>query len=91
MHDSYSRRELYYSDFEKNIFKIGVRSDVFESISFKLGVIIDMTNFYILIPVLIAFIFTQGHRVMRQLALNDCNDNERISRAPVHVKRAQLC
>ena len=45
-------RELYFGDFFlKNLFRFGLRSDVHELISFKLGMMmIDITKLYILIP-----------------------------------------
>ena len=42
-------RELNFGDFE-NMFKIGLRLDAYKPISFKLGMMIDTTKLYILIP-----------------------------------------
>ena len=38
-------RELNLDDFIKSMFNIGLCSGTYELISFKLGVMIDMTNF----------------------------------------------
>ena len=66
-----------------------LRLDAYEPISFKLVIMIDMTKLYILIPVGITLTFTQGHSVMRNLQLNN-NNNDFISIALFHVKHAQL-
>ena len=51
-------RQIYFDDCIKNIFKIGFCSDSCEMISFKLGLMIDMTELYLLIPVRMTLPFT---------------------------------
>ena len=48
--------------------------DIYEPVSFKLGMIIDITELYNLIPVWMTLIFTQGHRVAgkRELVQSFC-------------------
>ena len=45
------RRELNFGDSEKIMVKVGLCLDAYELIYFKLSVLIDMTEPYILIPV----------------------------------------
>ena len=53
-------RELNFGDSKKNfVLRLPGIWDTYELISFKLGVMIDMTKLYILIPVLMIFTFTQ--------------------------------
>ena len=59
--------ELYLHYFEKTLYKIGLCLDAYELIFFKLGMMIDMTKLYILIPVLMTLTVIQGHRVMKNL------------------------
>ena len=44
-------REVNFSDFEGNKCTIGLYLDAYELISFKLGIMMDITKLYILIPV----------------------------------------
>ena len=44
-------RELKVSDFVKYAFNIGLRSDAYELISFKLDIMLDITKLSTLIPV----------------------------------------
>ena len=52
-----------------NMFNIDICLDAFESISFKYGMMIDMTEHYILIPVQMTLTITQGYRITRNLKL----------------------
>ena len=45
--------------------------DACEPISFKLGMVIEITKLYILIPVWMTSTFTQGHMIMTNLNLCD--------------------
>ena len=53
------RRELNFGDSEKIMVKVGLCLDAYELIYFKLSVLIDMTEPYILIPVWITLTFTR--------------------------------
>ena len=58
-------KEPYFWDFvKKKSFNIGLYSDIYGQISFKLGIMIETTKLYILISVLVTFTFIQGHRCM---------------------------
>ena len=46
-----------------------VHLDAYEPFTFKLGMMVDMTDLYILISVWMSLTFTQGHRLMRTLEL----------------------
>ena len=46
------------------MFNIGQLHDTWEPISFKLGVMLDMTKLYDVIAVWITLTVTQGHRVV---------------------------
>ena len=39
--------ELYCNEFKKNMSSIGLRSDTYELISFKFGMMIDMIKLYV--------------------------------------------
>ena len=43
-------RGLNFGNFERNMFRVGLRSGAYKLISFKLGVMIDMTKLCIWIP-----------------------------------------
>ena len=45
------RKELCKGDFKRLLFKTGLRWEVYELISFKFGMMIDMSIVYILLPV----------------------------------------
>ena len=51
--------ELYLSDFISKMFEIGLCSDIYEQISFKLIMMVGMTKLYILIPVQMTLTVTQ--------------------------------
>ena len=55
---------LYMISFEKNI-NVRLFSDIYRLISFKLCMMIETTEQYILISVLVALTFIQGHRCLR--------------------------
>ena len=44
-------RELYFGNFQETMFNIGLRLDAYESISFQLGMTVDMIKVDLLIPV----------------------------------------
>ena len=44
-------RELNFSDFRENMFKVGLHMDAHKLISFKLGMMIEATKLYIFIAV----------------------------------------
>ena len=51
------------------MFKMGWCFDAYELISFKLGMITDMTKLYIFVPVFVTLAFIQGHRITSLLEL----------------------
>ena len=51
--------------FVKNMFKIGLCLDIYEPVSFRFGILIVTTEFYILIPIIMILEFDQGHDVAR--------------------------
>ena len=53
----------------KHMFKIGLCLDTYELISFKLGIMRNMTKLYIFIPPWMILTFTLGHIFMRKLVL----------------------
>ena len=57
------------SDFVKYAFNIGLRSDAYELISFKLDIMLDITKLSTLIPVWMRLTSTQGHRAITNLEL----------------------
>ena len=59
-------REFCKHDFTKNAFIIGICSDAYDLIAFKLGVMLDTTELCSWIKVQMTD-SSQGHRVMRQL------------------------
>ena len=60
-------RELNLIDFGEDLLKSTLHLYAFELISFKLGVIIDMTRLKFLKLGSVILTFTQGHRVTRNL------------------------
>ena len=62
-------RELNFSDFKENMLMVGLRSDAYEPVCFKHGMMIDMIRLCMLIPAWMTLIFTQGYRVLRKLEL----------------------
>ena len=62
-------KELNFSDFKKCMFKISWCSDAYEPITFKLGMMIDRTKLYILIPVSMTLTIILSHMVTRKLQL----------------------
>ena len=62
-------REPYSCDFIKKKVNIGLYSDICRSISFKLGVIIETTKFYITLSVWMTLTFIRGHSCMRNQKL----------------------
>ena len=60
---------LCWPDYIKYTFNIITCQDTHERICFKLCMMLDTTKLYSLIPVWMAFMFTQGHTVMRHLQL----------------------
>ena len=62
-------RALYQTDFMTNTFNIGLCLDIFEPVSFKLGLVIAVPKVYTLVPVWMALPFTQGHMVSRKIEL----------------------
>ena len=61
--------ELRWRDFMKCSFNIVMFQDACESICFKVGMMLNTTKLYSLIPVWITLMFTQGHRVKEKLEL----------------------
>ena len=57
------RRETYSREFVKNV-NADLYLDIYESISFKLGMIIETTKLYIFISVCMTLTFIQGHCCM---------------------------
>ena len=62
-------RELCSGNVFKTMFNIGMSLHAYEFISFKPGMITDMTNICILTPVLMTLIFIQGQRALRNIEL----------------------
>ena len=62
-------RELCWYDFIKHMINIALCQDTCGSICFKLGMMLDMTKLYSLIPVWLTLILVKGHRVMGKLEL----------------------
>ena len=62
-------RELCRHDFIKYMINIVLCQGPCELIWFKLGVMLDTTNLYSVIPVWMSLMFTQGHRVTGKLEL----------------------
>ena len=62
-------RKLCWCDFIKYALNIIMCPDTCEPICFKLGMMLNTTKRYSLIPVWMASIFTQDHSVMRKLEL----------------------
>ena len=52
---------------KKTMFNIIMCQDTFEPICFKLGMMLNTTKLYILIPVWMTLMFIQGHRVTGNL------------------------
>ena len=44
-HDKIQGKELYLCELKKNVFKICIHSDTYKPISFKLGMMLDMSNY----------------------------------------------
>ena len=67
-------REFYICDFVKYTFVIGLPSDTYESICFKLNRLLDTTEVYSIIPVWMILTSTQGHRYQGNvdLVLSTC-------------------
>ena len=61
------RRELYIRDVVNNTFRISLRLDAYEGLSFELFMMLDMTKLDILILVGMTLTLTQGHRLARKL------------------------
>ena len=55
--------------FMKYTFNISVCRETCEPTCFKLSMVLDTTELYSLIPVLMTLMFTQGHRVMGKLEI----------------------
>ena len=62
-------RELCWHDFMKCTFNIILCQDTCESICYKLGMRLNATKLYSLIPVWMTWIFTEGHRLTGKLEL----------------------
>ena len=62
-------KEPYLCDFFKENVNLGLCSDIYRPIFFKLGTIIETTKFYILISVWMTLTFIQGHSCMRNQKL----------------------
>ena len=60
-------REFIFCDLEKNMFMIDL--DAWKWISFKLGMLIDITKLYIFILVSVTWTFNKGSRILRKLEL----------------------
>ena len=54
---------------KKSSFNIGLRSCTYEPICFKLGITVDSTKLYSLIPVCMTFTSTQGYGKVRTCAV----------------------
>ena len=61
--------QVKLSDFINCMLKIGLPLGTHEPISFKLGVMIDTSELYLLIPVFMILTLTQGHQVAGKLEL----------------------
>ena len=59
-------REPYIGDFINIAFYTGILLDAYETIYVKLGMIIDASNLYSLIPVWITLICILGHSIRRK-------------------------
>ena len=57
--------ESYLCDLVKNTCSADMDLDIYRQISFKLGVMIETNELYILIPKWMTLIFIQGHSCMR--------------------------
>ena len=64
-----SRREFCWNGFMNCTINIIMCQDTCERICFKLGMMLNTTKLYTLIPVSITLVFTQGHRVTGKLEL----------------------
>ena len=62
-------REPYLYDFVKQNFNIGLHSDIYRPVSFKLSMMVETTKLYILIYVWLTMTFIQGH---------DCTRNQKL-------------
>ena len=62
-------REMYKGDFVRNLLSIGVHLGDYTPISFKRGMMINMTKLCMSMPGSMTMTFTQGHRIMRELEL----------------------
>ena len=60
-------REPYLGNYIEYSFNFVLCFDAYEPISFKLGMMIDMTSLYCLIPVWIILTLIQGHWLMRKV------------------------
>ena len=59
-------QDRHLDDFITSIFKAGVWSDALGPVSFKPVALIDTTELYSMKPVLMTFVFIQGHRALRK-------------------------
>ena len=59
-------KELYWYDFVKKSLHVGLYSYIYGPISFKLGVMIMTTKFYVLIAVWMTLTFIQGQRLYKK-------------------------
>ena len=59
-------RGPYIGEFIGNTFSIGLCSDNYDLINFKLGIMIKISELFCLISVSMTLMFIQGHRVMRK-------------------------
>ena len=75
--------------YEKNVSRTGLCLDAYESISFKLAIIVDMTELYDLRPVEIILTCTQGHRVKRKP--NSMVNMDRLSIWRLFFSGASVC
>ena len=57
----YSREKTLLYDFVKNNFNVGLYSDIYRSIAFKLGMMRETAMLYVLISVWMTLTFVQGH------------------------------
>ena len=71
-YDQLSRERELLTCFYKEAFNIGLRSDAYEPISFKQGMMLEMTKLFVLIPVWITLTLPQGHRIMTKLVQSFC-------------------
>ena len=62
-------RELCWHDFKKYMFDMVMCQDTCEPISFELGMMLNTTDLYSLIPVWMTLMVTQGHRVAGKLEI----------------------